>query len=672
MKNTFLTKFQKSCLPLLAVFIAFMSCQKTSLNNFSKDLALDASTIRLADSAASTRIQVYSDNNWTVSTKAGDDWISLSTTSGSGKGDFMANVTSNKGNVPRKTEIYISAGSKTDTIFIQQKGLTAQIKFTDKNLNAVSKGGPLKTELKINLPFDLLEQELRYETSGEEGWISDINYNDGFIHLQTQQSQLNGQRQATLKFSYLDILGVLTQDSILIVQNPKAEYDDAILKDFNYVKNSLGTGVVTENIYIEGIVIVDKNNPNIAKNPNNPNNKHEIDKTENTITVYIQSTDGTSGIRIRTKTGGDNIFNKNEKVQLWLKGTTLTKTSAPATATISDFPSVNIISKETNSSALVPRTKYMQDLNDNDIYTYITLKDVEISVPSGSYYNINHGYQWRIDTYPTNIRDINGNSMYLLTNDAVPYKRNGTRVPQGSGNISGVIVNEDHPRYGNIGKYAIRPMAQEEIALANDRNNGFSNILVEWSKFPITTPDIGTGTLTATGGNNITGIEDYNRLTGQVSGSAEDKGAVLNGAWYTNNWWNNTKNRGEAWLIGVSTAGINKQLSLQAEILSNVGGPRNFEVEWSTTNDMDSNTWNYIADYTAEDLVNWDNTLLTQVPGFKVVNIKLPLELLGKPQVYIRLKVKDKAAGSTSSNTGATLSTSVNSRMAHLSIKYNK
>ncbi|MCP5945505.1 hypothetical protein NL376_27120, partial [Klebsiella pneumoniae] len=39
-------------------------------------------------------------------------------------------------------------------------------------------------------------------------------------------------------------------------------------------------------------------------------------------------------------------------------------------------------------------------------------------------------------------------------------------------------------RYGgNIGKYAIRHMAQEDIQLNNDRNQGFSNVLVEWDRF---------------------------------------------------------------------------------------------------------------------------------------------------------------------------------------------
>src|SRR5690606_14543067 len=109
-------------------------------------------------------------------------------------------------------------------------------------------------------------------------------------------------------------IGVFIKDSILITQNAKAEYDDAVLKDFNYVKNTLAEGTIIENIYIEGIVLADKGNPNTALIPNSASNKHELDNTENGITVYIQSLDGTSGLRIRTKTPGDNLFSQNEKV----------------------------------------------------------------------------------------------------------------------------------------------------------------------------------------------------------------------------------------------------------------------------------------------------------------------------------------------------------------------
>src|SRR5690606_5417630 len=117
-----------------------------------------------------------------------------------------------------------------------------------------------------------------------------------------------------------------------------------------------------------------------------------------------------------------------------------------------------------------------------------------------------------------------------------------------------------HDRYGgNIGKYAIRHLSRDDIALQNARGHGFSNVLVEWSRFrneyaatptaslnPLT-PETGTGRiyqttktgLDFTGGTGIGAATDYNGL---LQEPATVKGAVSNGGWSTKNWWNATAN----------------------------------------------------------------------------------------------------------------------------------
>ena len=63
----------------------------------------------------------------------------------------------------------------------------------------------------------------------------------------------------------------------------------------------------------------------------------------------------------------------------------------------------------------------MRDLTDEDIYTYVTLKDCELPVRKGSLTPINEGYAnaggaHRCAKYATLMRDINGNSMFIYTN----------------------------------------------------------------------------------------------------------------------------------------------------------------------------------------------------------------------------------------------------------------
>ena len=86
------------------------------------------------------------------------------------------------------------------------------------------------------------------------------------------------------------------------------------------------------------------------------------------------------------------------------------------------------------------------------------------------------------------VRDKNGDSFYMLTNTTCKYRRDGSMLPYGSGNISGVLVHETHDRFvwmgskdmGDIGRYQIRHLTREDIALEKDFENSFSALLTEY------------------------------------------------------------------------------------------------------------------------------------------------------------------------------------------------
>jgi len=673
------------CTLLFATVI--LSCKKDNVR-FKTDLAVDRKAVRVADSAASTHILVYADGDWTAQLQDNADWVKLDKASGNGNGEIIATVQSNAGNLPRAVNILINAGAKTDTISLQQKGLVPTITITDASANGIASGGAMKTAIVTNVPFNLMQHEEVYDATGGSNWISGLDIQGTNLVFTLGQNNSTTSRQAVIRLSYLDATGATAKDSLIVTQNPKGGYENAVLKDFAYVKN-LPAGVVTEDIYIEGVIISDKGNPNMGQNANSAANKHVVDKTENSITSYIQSLDGSTGLRIRSKTGGDNIYGRNEVVKLWLKGVTIKKENNPSRVTLDQVPSINVISKVAAATPVAPREVYMKDLTDNDTYTYVKLKDVEVSIPDGSFFNINEGYNLRTDEYPLSIRDINGDSMYMLTNVDVPYRRDGNHVPEGSGTISGILVHEELARYGgNISKFGIRHITRDDINLKADRADGFSNVLVEWSRFktenatgptltqnPLT-PDIGTGTFTQSlqsspldfTANGIYAGPDYNGLLIEAT---TVKGVVANGAWASKKWWDNTKNTGASWNVTVSTAGISKPVSMQIEVASDIGGPTNFVAEWSTTG-TDAGPWNLLSEYTCQDVVNYTSTLLTQVPGFKALNFQFPASALGLNNLYIRLRVKNKTTGTASAPTGGTLAATGVSRIAHLSIKYNK
>lgn len=149
-------------------------------------------------------------------------------------------------------------------------------------------------------------------------------------------------------------------------------------------------------------------------------------------------------------------------------------------------------------------------------------------------------------------------------------------------------------------------------------------------------------------------------------------GRVLKGSYGLQTyWWNTTTNSGESWNIELSTATITKQLSIQISASVSVGGPRNWFLEYST----DGSTFNTVpdSDFTLQDMVNYNKTLYTQVPGHKVVNINLPQNASGKAKLYIRIKVKDTTAGNDSYDTGYSISgVRTAMRFGHITIKCNK
>lgn len=673
---------------ILFLLILITACRKEEERRFSTELAVDSRIIRLNAAPDTTRIIVYADGDWKMETAEEADWITVQTASGSGKGNALVAVTDNADKLPRMMKLIVRSKGKTDTIQLQQRGLVPAIVINDTTAQSIANGGIFKTPITTNVPLDKMEVSYQYDATGQVNWISQLQITDGYLYFKVDTNKTTAERTAFLRLSYLDALGTTVKDSIRVKQYLGISYKDAVAKDFAYIKQTLAAGLVEENIYVEGIVVSDKGHPNIAKNQNSAANKHNLDKTENAISVYVQSPDGKSGLYFKTKTPGENIFNFNDRVKIWLKGTTLTKLSNPGRAVISGVTVTNIMQKDGQSTALLPREKYMNELTDEDLYTYVKLKDVELSIPFGAFTNINEGYSARMDCYPASIRDIRGNSMYMLTNLDVSYRRDGNAVPQGSGSITGIIVSETYERYGgNIGKYAIRHLKRSDIDLKADRNNGFSKVLVEWSRFkneyaatptltanPLT-PDIGEGKITQSArpamdftANGLYTTTDYNGL---IQETATVKGAIANGGWGSKNWWNTTTNKGEYWEIAVSTAGISQPISLQIDGNVDIGGPRNFVVEWSDKNDATA-VWSQVSTFTFEDVANFSNTLLTQVAGYKALNFQFPQAASGMANLYIRLRVADKNVGTTTGPTGGTLTAATACRLVHVSIKYNK
>ena len=138
----------------------------------------------------------------------------------------------------------------------------------------------------------------------------------------------------------------------------------------------------------------------------------------------------------------------------------------------------------------------------------------------------------------------------------------------------------------------------------------------------------------------------------------------------------------------VSTQGISTdQLSMQINVMNSQQSwftPRFWIAEWSETESQDpeyDTEWKPIGEYTVPDVSVWANTLYSSLVAYKCINFELPLEMLGKENVYIRLRPTSDICsdGADYANArlqdctaGTSLHASHASSISYIAIRYNK
>ena len=385
-------------------------------------------------------------------------------------------------------------------------------------------------------------------------------------------------------------------------------------------------------------------------------------------------------------------------------------------------------------------------------------QNYNLSVSGGnkkSSYYMSFGYndtegKGMISKYPRLVRDAEGSSIYTYTNTTCPYRRDGVRLPYGSGTLSGVIVHELFPNYvygdnddeelsGNIGRYQIRHQSYSDIAF--DKENSFSHILAEFRYATgFRTGENGMSYFNATDGQasarffhtsgdavtNCPSTFNYIGWTGTNSGVAPFKGHIgfdssidqplgysfadgyvfdysgtnsdgkgkvsstkkntyngvsvkLYDGWMSKIWWKDEDAPAESWIVEFSTKDIAAQhLSMQftsySAITSNVGNaPYNWTVSWSDTFDLnDESVWKKVADYVVPDGVLNGQEREWQLPAFKQYDFVLPLEMLGKDKVYLRLRPASRVSNTLYFGEGTvTDGTQSGNGIDYFAIRYN-
>lgn len=717
--------FRQSIFLILATIVyAMSSCSMDDGDDaYMSELGASGSDYVVPETAGSIDIEVLTNLDYRLSFGQEVDWASFKSSEMSGDGAFTVDYKDNPG-FKRMVPIYIESKnhSRSDTVYLKQKGaIEPTIAFKKSSTTVLGDGGRVEGEVDINIDFADVDVKITYANPNDGEWI-DENFtieNGLFICNASPNLSETSLRNAKIELSFVNGWNE-KMTSVLYLTQANALNQFGTKVPFTEVRGLAG-GKVVDDIYIEGYVVSNFDSYNVAECPNTTTTA--IDYSLNDKTAYIQSADGRYGFRVVTKTVDDNIFTRYSKVQLLLKGTDVVLDTDPNRYSITGVTSAMVMSSEAGTSSnIVVKEKYLRELTDDDIYTYVTLKDCEFPVRKGPLTPINEGYAIdfsanRISKYPLLVRDINGDSFFMMTNTKCPYRRDGSMLPYGSGKLSGVIVHETFTRfeyddtsseetYGNIGRYQIRHMSKEDIAFAEDISSSFSALLTEFRYYNLDnavlaatngtngkmrwTNDMTVGPTsdytylgpigkTNLGNKNGNGVikDDGSKLSTNASTNSDGKGAVVaadNSAWSANcQWWNDAKNEGEGWILEFSTKGISTdQLSLQLSMMNwTIDGPRYWRIDWSedVTNPQG---WTLVEKFTSIDAAVWANTTLFQLPGYKNMNFKLPLDMLGKDKVYMRIVVDQNLCsdGQFYANRPITKASSVG--MNYLAIRYNK
>lgn len=459
----------------------------------------------IVDSASGT-VHVDVISNVTYSVSSQDDWVSVPAQV-DGRDGFEVSYTENTG-AARIAQICIWVSeSMSDTLYLRQKGAyVPDVKFEDGSSIVLdgSAAGSAQYSLTTNLSDEEISLSLAQDADGE-AWISDLRLDDSVISFSYEANAGDDMRMARIHLNYVDEYGYETYKPLFVTQKNQA--DDVVDPvSLAQLRSSAGASATVESdMIIEGIVVSNRESGNMGDNT-----QYSIINIDYSVcqrTVYLESEDGSCGIMILTESEEDNIFAQFDKVRLSLKGCTLSKVDvvgadnqgrAVSYCRIDGLTVDNVISVEQGTGAPL-KEKHIKDLGPDDMFTYVTLKDCELPFRKGSLTPVNEkltnaSNMGKTSKYAVSLHDVNGSSMYIYTNTTCPYRRDGSRLPYGSGDMKGIVVYEpfsrfiykdndsgDEDTYGNLGWYQLRHTCREDFAMAKDRSDSdFSVILAEW------------------------------------------------------------------------------------------------------------------------------------------------------------------------------------------------
>lgn len=513
-----------------------------------------------------------------------------------------------------------------------------------------------------------LTSSVTYEGS-QKDWISNVVTTTEALSIDVTDNDTKEARTAVIKVE-LASKGIAVE--LKVTQGVKTrQYSFGELRA---VLPSAGEQAF-EGDFFEGVIVADAGQKNMETNP--MTSATSYDDNESAITNYVQSLDGKYGMRLKFATAADNTLKKGDKVKISLAGATLVREDNPVRYTLRGV-SANTVTVEENVQ-LAARQKTISELTDEDVYTLVTLPDVEVPFCYGSWVNVRK--EWidakRINFDNRILRDVNGNEIRMIVNTDAEWYLTDAGVPKGSGPVSGVIVNTTSEYYGSdiLGKYQIRPMKLSDIEI---KDNGFSEILVAWdyslgfSRVSSLEATTGTGTFAASSMAQANTFLQFGNTSPYPKGYP--KGANID----KSVWWKDGAAKDAATFQFSTKDAAGKKMTLSfGALIGNYKeeaasqGPIHWNVEYS----LDGTNYILIEKVMIRPMGAEKSTLLFLPASLDDQCVELPDAIAGQDNVTIRFIAADDATVDFSKKDySAKVVDGCNSRLVigPIAVKYNK
>lgn len=484
---------------LASASLALAGCQEQLKIYEGTALGLPKDSYEVSTLAGSIHVDVISNSEYRISSDA--SWTT-SPAEGSGREGFDIDYESNEG-VARIATFILSIGqTHCDTLVLRQRGKLIPHLESSRTGITLEGSGRETVELSTNLLDSEIDPQVIFPEDVQEEWISSAAIEKGKLVFDYSANTLASVRSARIDLNYVDESGYVVSLPVYLVQkgNDGSMGSECTFEQLRSLATEEGF-LIEDDLILEGISVGNAASGNMGDNTQLA--IVGIDYSVSRRTVYFESLDGTYGVRMLCRTAQDNIFGQFESARILLKGMKLYKhvstfgDNDPEYYWMDGFTSFNVLSREPSEAPVKERT--IATLTDADIFTYVTLKDCQFPFRKGSLTPIDERLTSaaavnKVAKFAISLFDKEGSSIYLYTNTTCPYRRDGHRLPYGSGDMKGVVVHELYTRfayqdndsqdtdtYGNIGRYQLRHTSISDFCMKPEMEEGsFSHIIAEW------------------------------------------------------------------------------------------------------------------------------------------------------------------------------------------------